>query len=118
MLGAAIASARLHLSEEISFFQNKLLEKIRLCNRLIEKTRLPISNLDETPIGFFKFGEGSVTESLINQLKKEGFYVNYGMFPVVPKDSVGIRFVLTLHQTDSDIKDFIEILNFHFEKMN
>jgi hypothetical protein len=37
MLGAAIASARIHLSPEIVQLQKELQERISLCNRLLKE---------------------------------------------------------------------------------
>ena len=52
LLGAGLASARVHLSAEIDERQAKLLERIRLFNRLAEERGLPLGSTAETPIRF------------------------------------------------------------------
>src|SRR5574338_503464 len=50
MLGAAIASAKIHLSEEIHELQKQLQEKILYFNQLMTEYNLPLLSKDLTPI--------------------------------------------------------------------
>ncbi len=56
MLGAAIASARLHLSPEIYARQDQLQDRVRLANRLIREAGLPLLVENESPIFFLRLG--------------------------------------------------------------
>src|SRR5258708_13627096 len=52
LLGAAIAAARIHLSDEFPAMQQNLLDRIRLCNRLMLDKGLPRISHSLTPIRF------------------------------------------------------------------
>ncbi len=110
MLGALLASARIHLSDEIYERQAALQEKMQLCNRLLMEYGLPVVSPSEAPIRYVGLGLPRVAFNLVNRLMKEGFYANPAPFPVVPMKRSGLRFTLTTHQTLEDIQRFIEAI--------
>ena len=57
LIGAAIASARVHLSKELSERQDKLRERIQLFNTLAEARGIPLGSPAATPIRFVKTGD-------------------------------------------------------------
>ena len=99
MLGAAIALARIHLSEAMPRMQADLLERIRLCTRLFEERGIPLASTDDTPIRFVPLGLPIKAYEMVGRLLEDGFYTNCGMFPAVPMKRSGVRFTLTRHQT-------------------
>ncbi|MGI5860526.1 MAG: aminotransferase class I/II-fold pyridoxal phosphate-dependent enzyme [Myxococcales bacterium] len=110
MLGAAIASARIHLSDEIEERTAALLERVRLFNELIGQTGLPLISRAETPIRCVAVGVPRVAYSVVARLKEEGFYTNPAVFPAVPKGRAGIRMTLTPHQTLDDVRALVSTL--------
>ena len=108
VIGASIASAKIHLSDEIYEKQNSLSQLIQYCNQIAIDYGLPVVLPSHSPVFFIGLGLPKVGYSLIRQLMKSGFYTNLGIFPAVPKNCTGIRFTLTLHHTKEDIRQLIE----------
>ena len=110
LLGAGIASARIHLSDEIHQRQDQLLERISLFNALAEERGLPLGSPSETPIRFVRIGSEGATYQAAAELMAEGFYTNIAVFPAVSRGHSGLRIALTVHQTLDDIRRLIEAL--------
>jgi 7-keto-8-aminopelargonate synthetase-like enzyme len=110
LLGAAIASARIHLSSEIGARQRRLLERIRLFNELAAARGLPLGSTDETPIRFIRTGESDSTYGLAAALMGDGFYVNTAVFPAVSRGHGGLRVALTVHQTPEDVRGLVDAI--------
>jgi 7-keto-8-aminopelargonate synthetase-like enzyme len=107
LLGAGIASARIHLSNELETRQAELMERIRLFNHLAEKRGLSLGSTDPTPIRFVKVGSTDATYRATQDLMHDGFYVNAAGFPAVSRGHGGLRVALTLHQTADDIRALV-----------
>jgi 7-keto-8-aminopelargonate synthetase-like enzyme len=103
LLGAAIASAQVHLSSEIEARQRALRERISAFNRLAAARGLPLGSTTATPIRFVGTGDNDATYRMAAQLMSDGFYVNTAVFPAVSRGHGGLRIALTLHQTGDDI---------------
>jgi 7-keto-8-aminopelargonate synthetase-like enzyme len=113
LLGAAIASARVHLSAEIDDRQRKLMERIRLFNDLATARGLPLGSPAETPIRFVRTGDNDATYAAASSLMRDGFYVNTAVFPAVSRSAGGLRVALTVHQTLDDIRGLVEAIATH-----
>jgi predicted N-acyltransferase len=116
IIGASIASAEIHLSEEIYTKQNELKDKIAYCNELLAQTDLPVLSHPKTPIYFIGTGQPNVGYNLNKKILDQGYYVNIGMFPAVSVKNTGLRFTLTNHISKDDIKSFITTLNQQYKK--
>jgi len=110
LLGAAIASARVHLSKELRERQERLNARIELFNTLAEARGIPLGSPATTPIRFVKTGSSEATYQLAGDLMGEGFYTNTAVFPAVSKEQGGLRVALTLHQTLDDIRALIDAI--------
>jgi 7-keto-8-aminopelargonate synthetase-like enzyme len=108
LLGAAIASARVHLSPEIDERQRKLMERIQLFNELAVENGLPLGSPEPTPIRFIKTGENDAVYRAVAGLMDDGFYVNSAVFPAVSRGAGGLRIALTTHQSLDDIRALID----------
>ncbi|MGH2642483.1 MAG: aminotransferase class I/II-fold pyridoxal phosphate-dependent enzyme [Chitinophagaceae bacterium] len=98
-LGAAIAAARIHLSDEIYDMQSELREKRKYAVRLIEKCKLPLVSDPDASVFFIGAGHPKVGYNLVKRMMDKGFYLNLGIFPAVPMKQTGIRFTITrLHR--------------------
>jgi 7-keto-8-aminopelargonate synthetase-like enzyme len=114
LLAASIASAKIHLSDEITDLQNALAKKIRYCHILLKKYHLPDISNPETPIFFIGVGTIGMGFNLIKRLIDEGFYSNIAAFPAVPEVNTGIRFTITNHLNYNDIRNFVLAIAKHF----
>ena len=110
LIGAAIASARVHLSKELSERQDKLRERIQLFNTLAEARGIPLGSPAATPIRFVKTGDNGATYQMAGDLMSDGFYTNTAVFPAVSKQHGGLRVALTLHQTPDDVRGLIDAI--------
>jgi 7-keto-8-aminopelargonate synthetase-like enzyme len=110
LLGAAIASARVHLSNEIYERQSKLMDRIRLFNGLAEARHIRLGSRAATPIRFVETGDAEKTYQIAADLMHEGFYTNTALFPAVSRGHGGLRITLTLHQTSDDISALIDAI--------
>jgi 7-keto-8-aminopelargonate synthetase-like enzyme len=110
MLGAALASARIHLSPEINSLQQELQERIALCNRLLKTHEIPVACSSESPIFYIKLGLPDVAGSMAKHLLDDGFYTNHAVYPAVSRRKSGIRFTLTRHLSAEDIQSLVEAI--------
>jgi 7-keto-8-aminopelargonate synthetase-like enzyme len=110
LLGAAIASARLHLSDELGERQARLLQRIHLFNALAGERGLPLGSPAATPIRFVGVGEQEATYRVAGALMKDGFYTNTAVYPAVPRLQGGLRIALTVHQTEDDIRALVDAI--------
>lgn len=110
LVGAAIASARIHLSKEIVERQRRLMDRIRLFNGLAAARGVPLISQSETPVRFVLTGDNTATYSLAVDLMHDGFLTNPAVFPAVSRGQGGLRVALTLHQTVDDITGLVDAI--------
>jgi 7-keto-8-aminopelargonate synthetase-like enzyme len=110
MLGAAIASARIHLSPEIVLLQQELQGRIALCNRLLKAYDIPVACSSQSPIFYVTLGLTEVAGEMAKYLLDDGFYTNHAIYPTVSRRKSGIRFTLTRHLSTEDIHGLIKAI--------
>jgi 7-keto-8-aminopelargonate synthetase-like enzyme len=110
MLGAALASARIHLSPEIVQLQKELQQRVSLCNRLLEEYDLPLAVSSQSPLFYIKLGLPHLAGNMVKRLLNEGFYTNHAVYPTVSRRKSGIRFTLTRHLSEEDIHSLVEAI--------
>jgi 7-keto-8-aminopelargonate synthetase-like enzyme len=111
LLGAGIASARIHLSPEIAQRQQQLRARISLFNALARERGLELGSSCETPIRFVRIGSEAATYQAAADLMAEGFYTNIAVFPAVSRGHSGLRVALTVHHTLDDVRGLIEAVS-------
>lgn len=114
-LGAALASADIHLSDEINNMQTDLHENIKYANLMIKKAELPLIKDLNSPVFFIGVGLPKVGYSLIKKMMDDGFYTNLGAFPAVPMKNTGVRFTITRLHTFNQIEGMVESMSRHFD---
>lgn len=114
--GAAIASAKIHLSDDIYQYQNELRGLILHMNKRLVEKNLPNISSPDSPIYYIGGGLNKVTHNFVHRILQEGFYVNTATFPAVPNDRSGLRFTITRHVTKADIDAFADAMAYHFPK--
>jgi len=113
LIGAAIASAKIHVSGEVESLQKKLMKRIAAARSEIQRLEIPdVANV-ESPIFFIGVGQLQVGYNLCRRLMHEGFYTNMGLFPAVPINRTGIRFTTTVHQDESDLIQLVQAMAHH-----
>jgi 7-keto-8-aminopelargonate synthetase-like enzyme len=116
VIGSSVASAKIHLSDEIYTLQNSLQTKIQFCNEVIAHYDLPVVADSNSPIFFIGLGLTKVGYNMVRRLSDDGYYANLGIFPAVPETCTGVRFTITNHHTESDIEGLAERLYYHLPK--
>ncbi|MCM8570302.1 bifunctional aminotransferase class I/II-fold pyridoxal phosphate-dependent enzyme/GNAT family N-acetyltransferase [Gramella jeungdoensis] len=115
-VAAAIASANIHLSQEIYHLQNTLHERINYFNILLQKTNLPLIENNDSPVFYIGTGLPATGYAFVKKLMNEGFFVNLGLFPAVPVKNTGVRITVSRHNELEDIKNLVEAMDYHFPK--
>ena len=110
LLGAAVESAKIHLTSELDLMQADLNHKIQYFIDKSTSNGLPILDDTLTPIFFIGIGEYNMGIDLCSRMIDSGFYCNISAFPSVPHNNTGIRCTITRHLTLADIDNMIETL--------
>ena len=113
MLGAVLASVRIHLSPELAVRQAALRERIDLCTDLMREFDLPLANDTPAPIRHITIGLPEAAMDVAKRLLDEGIYTDLAVFPAVPVKKAGLRMTITLHNTPDDIRTLVHALARH-----
>ncbi|WPP51032.1 aminotransferase class I/II-fold pyridoxal phosphate-dependent enzyme [Catalinimonas niigatensis] len=113
-VAAALASAKIHLTDEIYTLQDELREKVNYCNQLLRQTNLPLIQENICPVHFIGTGVPALAYNFAKRLMNEGFYINLATFPVVPVRNTGIRFTISRHNQKTEIKALIDAMVYHY----
>jgi 7-keto-8-aminopelargonate synthetase-like enzyme len=106
-LGAAVASANIHLSGEHADRVSRLHEQVNLTRTLLTEYGLPIASRAQTPIWFVEIGGHKETFELVRRLKEDGYFVNASAHPAVPLNHSGIRIANALYHSDDHIRGLV-----------
>lgn len=117
VLGASIASAKIHLSNELEALQKELQEKTQYCNDILLQHQLPIISAPNTPIFFVGLGLRKIGDQAVKRIINDGFYVNLSMFPAVSETCTGIRFTITRHHQEEDIDRLVSSIAKHLPQV-
>jgi len=117
MLGAAIASAKLHLSDAITPLQDALRERAQFCNKLMAAHDLPLLGENDSPIFFVRMGLPKVAFEVAERMMNDGLFVNVSAYPSVPMKRAGIRFSITSAHSMADIKCAVDNLAKHVPRV-
>ena len=112
-LGAAVASADIHLSAELSERQARLVAQIDLVLETLSVGRLPVPAFARTPIWYARIGSQANAVEVGRRMLRDGFYLNVALFPAVPLGEAGLRFTQTLYHTDDQVLSMVEMLTHH-----
>lgn len=109
-LGAAIASAKIHLSDELPVMQAALRQKVKYFKEKTQQLQLPLITVGETPIFYIGLGNHLISGPLCEKLMEEGFFTCISSFPTVPHLNTGLRILVNLHQSDEDTDRLLETI--------
>lgn len=113
MLGATLAAARIHLSDEIGVLQQALAERVQLFNALLHEFDLPLLSTNESPIFFLKVGNQEAMFDIARKVEEDGYYINVSHFPVVPVKRAGMRIAITALQGKDELRGLAQSLARH-----
>lgn len=117
MLGAALASARLHLSDEIVERQQRLAQHVAFANRAVRDAGLLLLCDSDSPILFVGLGRPDVVFEVAQRMRDDGCYVCASAYPSVPMKLGGIRLTLTAAHTRAQIEGVVERLAEHVPRV-
>ncbi|MCA8973099.1 MAG: aminotransferase class I/II-fold pyridoxal phosphate-dependent enzyme, partial [Planctomycetes bacterium] len=115
MLGAACASARLHLSGALRQRQARLRHLVAHTNRRLQEAGLPQFEASDSPVFFVPVGAPGACVNLVDWMKRDGFLMNAAGFPATPKRRGGLRFVINVNLREADIDRMVERLAHNYE---
>jgi 7-keto-8-aminopelargonate synthetase-like enzyme len=108
MLGASLASSRVHLSPEIYERQERLQENISFANQQMIEARLPLLLENEAPISFVGMGLPRIAHEVAARVKEDGIYLNVSTFPTVPMKRAGLRIAINVNHSREDISRMVD----------
>jgi 7-keto-8-aminopelargonate synthetase-like enzyme len=106
-LGAAVASAKIHLSPDITEMQQDLQENIRYALMMVKKHGLPLISEPGAAVFFIGVSLPKLGYNMVRRMLHAGYYLNLGIFPAVPMKNTGIRFTITRLHTFEQIESMI-----------
>jgi 7-keto-8-aminopelargonate synthetase-like enzyme len=110
VLGCAIASAKLHLTDEIVTRQNALHARIKYFRQQAYAYNLPLVNHSFSPIFYFGAGSEDNAQHIVKKMLDAGFFTCICNYPAVPKKNAGIRVSVTTHLTFEDIENALSTM--------
>lgn len=105
-VGACLASADIHRSEELTALQQKLASNIELFDRLLPTPQAGSS----FPIRLVRVPDSEVIQRATD-LFQAGYYVSPVFFPVVARGTAGLRVMMRAGQTREEITGLAHIIN-------
>ncbi len=107
VLGAVLASAKIHLTSEIDLLQSQLNERIKFFNQTAKLFDLPLLSDGITPVRFIALGKPQVGYNLITRLMNAGLFVSLCVYPSVSINNTGLRIAITRHHSMEDIEKLL-----------
>jgi 7-keto-8-aminopelargonate synthetase-like enzyme len=111
VLGSCVASAKLHLTDEIIVRQNVLYALIKFFREKVYAYGLPLVNHGFSPIFYFGAGSDHNSYHIVKKMLDSGFFVNICNYPLVPKKNAGVRMSVTVHNTFDDIENALSTMS-------
>jgi 7-keto-8-aminopelargonate synthetase-like enzyme len=110
MLGAALGSARLHLSPELPMLQAELVGRVDACANAMAQHGIEPATLARSTIFQAQCDSPRIVYAAASLMQARGYYCCICVFPAVPMNRPGIRFTVTRHNQIDDIEAFAAAL--------
>lgn len=110
VLGAVIASAKIHLTDEIYTMQNELKKKVLYFNNKARELQLPLINENDSPIMFIGVGKPDTGYNMVRRLMNAGYYINLSVFPSVSYNNTGLRIPVNNKLSIEDIDGILHTI--------
>ncbi|MGW3044441.1 8-amino-7-oxononanoate synthase family protein [Kitasatospora sp. NPDC001159] len=105
-LGAILASAELHRTDELTVLQSRLKENEDLFDSHVDT----VQRHDGLPIRFVKIGSEDATVRMAQDLFANGFYASPIFFPIIGRGNAGLRLMLRANMATAEIQEFCSLL--------
>lgn len=116
-VAAAIASAKIHLSPEITVLQQRLRERINLFQEILVDGGVPLMSTGDTPVFYIPTGMPDTAYVLMRKLGMAGFFVNPALFPAVPINNAGLRITVSTHNSLQEISYLGQVIGKQYGKV-
>lgn len=110
LLGAAVASAKIHIQDDFKSLQDDLKGRIAFCNQVMENQPLPLLSSPDSPIRFLGVGSTENAQTIVKMLIDDGFWLNIAQFPAVAPNHAGLRFMVTRNTKNEEVLEFLEAI--------
>lgn len=117
MLGAALASAKLHQSDLFKQYQAELADLTAHMNQRLREAGLPQFETSDSPLFFVPVGLPRIVYTFIDRLKADGFFINPATFPAVPMRRGGLRFMVNRNLSKADIDALVAAIAYHYPRI-
>lgn len=107
MLGALVASAKIHLEPDWGRRQAELAALIDHAHARLAGSGLPLASPGGSPILFVGMGLPRAAHLMGEALRREGYFATAATFPGVPVRQSGMRLSLTRHLTHADVDGLV-----------
>jgi 7-keto-8-aminopelargonate synthetase-like enzyme len=113
MLGAAVGSARLHLSPKFSELQAQVQARIEACSAALDRDheQIELATSMRSTIFQLQCDSPRIAIAVATNMKERGFYCCICTFPAVPMNKPGLRFTMCRHNELPDIEAFVSALS-------
>lgn len=99
-IGAALASAEVHRTDELLLRQRSLRQNLALLDSLLRT----MQGATSLPIRTIRIGDDLLAVAAARHLLQVGFYTSAIFFPTVPRGEAGLRICLTSSHTELQIR--------------
>ncbi|MEL7181113.1 MAG: aminotransferase class I/II-fold pyridoxal phosphate-dependent enzyme [Pseudomonadota bacterium] len=110
MLGAIIASAKLHLGPDLPLRQHRLRDRIAQFNAGAHRLGLDLACDAITPMRYIRIGDLQATGMAASALQAAGIFVATVAPPAVALRDVGLRMTITAHHSAADVAYLLDTL--------
>jgi 7-keto-8-aminopelargonate synthetase-like enzyme len=114
-LGAIIASAKIHLTDEIYDLQERLKDRMRYFMMNIVGMGLPAYSDGKTPVAFIGIGVPQRVGEVCAYMLNKGYLLNPCSYPSVPYNKGGLRATININLTNEDIYEMLSTLSEHLK---
>jgi 7-keto-8-aminopelargonate synthetase-like enzyme len=109
-LGAAVASAKLHLSDSFGAMQAELRTRLNLMRGRLAQRGLRTATDADTPIFMIHFDSATSAMGVVRAMRERGFFCCVSTFPAVPMNKPSIRLTISRHNRLEDIEALVDNL--------
>lgn len=113
-VAAAIASCKIHLSDEIYELQDQLQLRISQMQEALKRTDIPLIAHANTPVFYLGTALPHTAYWLVDKLLKNGFFVNPGIYPAVSMKNAGLRVTVSNHNSKEQMDGLVTILEHYY----
>jgi 7-keto-8-aminopelargonate synthetase-like enzyme len=117
LIGAGIASAKIHLSDEMPRLHDELHRRIAFFRSEAEAAGIQLASSPLSPVQYVMVGEQHRAGAAAKTLFDAGFLMSVCSYPAVGINHAGLRLTLTRHVTEDDIQQVVGMLSHALQEL-